>query len=62
MITELYSRKVTKRLVGWFVGSSKAASSMAAAGMGLPDSDNGDRGAVGESGGVAGVEGVCDWR
>ena len=42
MITELYSRKVTSRLVGWFVGSRRAASSMAAAGIGLPDSETGN--------------------
>ena len=60
MMMELYSRKVTRRLVGWFVGSSSAASSSSVCAASGPPSDVGDRGVDGDEGGVAGVEGVCD--
>lgn len=57
MMMELYSRKVTRRLVGWLVGSINAAASRACADNG-PDSDSGERGVTGDDGGVAGVDGV----
>ncbi len=60
---EEYSRNVTRRFVGWFAGSMRAAASSLglAGGMDVASGEC-DLGVVGDDGGVAGVDGVCDYK